>query len=165
MFKSAATPYPNEVKPQREPGMSCPLMGGKDVSKVCHKCDFYQRIRGKVVIKQNPDDPGEWFDHWACTIAHSHMFMANLDKRGEDGNSEMERLANETAKSNANLGTLMRSLGSAINTMIEIVASTRLPQDQPSVLLPASAIPPEPKAIANGHAYEPEPVKQLEFGV
>jgi hypothetical protein len=162
MFKSTATPIPNETKPQRPAGMSCPLMGGKDVSKVCHKCDFYQRIRGKVVIKQNPDDPGEWFDHWACTIAHSHMFMANLDKRGEENAIETNKLRNEVGASNQNLGTLMKALGSAINTMIEIVASTRLPQDQPSVLLPASQVTP---ALTNGHAHEPEPVKQLEFGV
>jgi hypothetical protein len=164
MLTDTAQPIATETnKPKRAAGQCCPLMGGKDVSKVCHTCDFYQRVRGVVPMKDNPSQRQDrWVDNWACTIAHSHLFQANIDKRTLEVGVELNMLRNATAEANANLGVLMKALGSAINTMIEIVASTRLPQDQPSVLLPASQVTP---ALTNGHAYEPEPVKQLEFGV
>ena len=49
-------------KPQADPGLCCPLYR-KDVSKVCHKCAWYEQIRG-----MNPQT-GDPVDRWSCAIA------------------------------------------------------------------------------------------------
>ena len=53
-------------KPQREEGMICPMFR-KDVSEVCHKCEWFQ---SQLVTK--PSAPGEPFEHWACAL---NMFV------------------------------------------------------------------------------------------
>jgi hypothetical protein len=116
------SPYPNMKKPPREPGMSCPLMGGKDVSKVCHKCDFYQVIQGKLKVKANPDDTGAWIDHWACTLAHSHMFQANTAANVDAQTVELNILRNDLAKQNAQQSMLLARVGQVIEMLMQQVA-------------------------------------------
>jgi hypothetical protein len=116
------TPIPNVEKPKRPPGSTCPLMGGRDVSKVCHTCDFYQVIQGKVMNKSNPDDPGKWFDNWACTLAHSHMFQAQIAFRMEENTIEQNVLRNQLAEAAAKTDMLMAQVGRTIEALMQQVA-------------------------------------------
>lgn len=54
-------------KPRRKPGMLCPLWR-RDVSEVCHNCDWYSAIpMGRT------DDQGKVTDlhpRWGCTATH-----------------------------------------------------------------------------------------------
>lgn len=48
-------------KPRRKPGMFCPLWR-KDVSRVCHTCDWWSALPVKEV------ESSKVYDHWACAM-------------------------------------------------------------------------------------------------
>ena len=49
-------------KPRAKSGMNCPLWR-KDMSKVCHQCEWWVKVVGK-----NPQSE-EIIDHWGCAIS------------------------------------------------------------------------------------------------
>ena len=55
-------------KPRRKPGLKCPMFH-RDVSKVCHECDWYMEVRG-----EHPQT-GAAVDSWGCAISFLPLLM------------------------------------------------------------------------------------------
>lgn len=56
-------------KPQREPGYDCPLYR-KDVSEVCHTCEFYEGLPVRVGLQ--PDIK------WGCVFTHTTFILRDV---------------------------------------------------------------------------------------
>lgn len=92
-------------KPQRDPGLTCPLHR-KDVSKVCHTCDWYMQLRG--VHPQT----GEPVDEWGCAIAF--LVITNIEgaQMSRQTGAAVESFRNEMARQNQNmLALVMNGVG------------------------------------------------------
>jgi len=75
-------------KPAQIAGTICPLMG-KDVSKVCHNCEWYTLVRGK-----HPQTE-EQVDNWGCAIAFGPMLLINAAQAAHQGAAATESFRNE----------------------------------------------------------------------
>lgn len=62
----------HENKPRRPTGTFCPLWR-KDVSKVCHTCDWYQSI-----AVQAPDNPTMVRAEWGCVLVLSVITQRSM---------------------------------------------------------------------------------------
>lgn len=75
-------------KPIASKGTNCPLWR-RDVSKVCHTCEWYVSVKGK-----HPQSE-EMIDQWACAIAWGPMMMINVAQQAHQGAAATEGLRNE----------------------------------------------------------------------
>lgn len=101
-----------EQKPRAPKGMKCPdyrgFFGAKDVSKVCHKCEFYVRLYGVNPNARVPGDMGEVIDRWGCAkvwpVLLSVQHMKELNGLSK-GISEHNQIAIATSQANAGVLT------------------------------------------------------------
>lgn len=77
--------------PQRDPGLTCPLWK-RDVSKVCHKCDWYT-----LLIGHNPND-GTDVHEWGCAIFHMPLMLCEVSQKTNQAGASTDKVANEVAK-------------------------------------------------------------------
>lgn len=75
-------------RPIQIKGTICPLHK-QDVSKVCHKCEWYILVRGK-----NPQSE-EMYDRWGCAIAWGPTLMINAAQEARQGAKATESFRNE----------------------------------------------------------------------
>ena len=78
-------------KPIADPGMMCPLQR-QDVSKVCHKCEWYIQLRGA-----HPQT-GEAMDKWGCSIAFLPILMIENAQQSRQAGAAVESFRNEFVK-------------------------------------------------------------------
>ncbi len=74
--------------PHADAGLVCPLHR-VDVSKVCHKCPWWQQIRG---VNPNTGDP---VDNWQCAIAWLPMLMIENSQQQRATGAAVESMRNE----------------------------------------------------------------------
>jgi hypothetical protein len=89
----------NVGKPQAKPGLMCPLWK-KDMSKVCHTCEWWQHVRGK-----HPQSE-EILDHWGCAIALLPMLMIENSQMQRQTGAAVESFRNEMVELNSSASTL-----------------------------------------------------------
>ncbi len=82
--------------PQRDPGLTCPLHRA-DVSKVCHKCDWYVQLRGA-----NPQT-GEPVDEWGCAIPFLVLIGIEGAQMSRQTGAAVESFRNEMVRQNREL--------------------------------------------------------------
>lgn len=75
-------------KPKSRSQLSCPFMGGKKMCTVCHKCNFWEHIRGK-----NPNT-GEDIDRWDCTLKLQYLMQMENNKFTYELGSAVESMRN-----------------------------------------------------------------------
>lgn len=61
-----------ENKPRRPPGIYCPLWR-KDVSKVCHTCDWWQSLP-----VQDRANPAAVMEQWSCALVLSVIAQRSM---------------------------------------------------------------------------------------
>lgn len=74
--------------PHADPGPVCPLHK-QDVSEVCHKCPWWNRVMGK-----NPQNE-EIFDDWRCAIALLPMLLIENAQQTRQAGAATESFRNE----------------------------------------------------------------------
>jgi hypothetical protein len=79
-------------KPRRKPGLTCPLRGGKDVSKVCHTCELYVNLKGK-----DPHSEGT-LDNWGCAWSFVPVLLVENTQMEIQTGAAVESMRNEAAK-------------------------------------------------------------------
>ena len=72
-------------------GMNCPLYR-RDVSKVCHNCNWYIKVRGK-----DPQSE-QHIDHWGCAIAWGPMLSVENTQQQRGTGAAIEDLRNLIAR-------------------------------------------------------------------
>lgn len=75
-------------KPIAAPGTRCPLWR-KDVSKVCHTCEWYSRIQG-----MHPQT-GEQLDKWMCAVTAQLLATLDAGKAATVGAATTQELRND----------------------------------------------------------------------
>ena len=75
-------------KPKSRSQLSCPFMGGKRMCTVCHKCNFWEHVRGT-----NPNT-GEQIDRWDCTLKLQYMMQMENNKFTYELGSAVESMRN-----------------------------------------------------------------------
>lgn len=80
-------------KPRRSPGTFCPLWR-RDVSKVCHTCEWFIHVRGKN--PQSMDD----IDHWGCAMSFMPLLMIENSQQQRQTGAAVESFRNEMVKAN-----------------------------------------------------------------
>lgn len=88
----------NEVEnPRRKPGAMCPLWR-KDVSEVCHNCDWYRPLPLEQIL---PDgSKRDLLPEWGCTMTHLLKVSRDL-MGGLDGTQQaVESFRNNVATAN-----------------------------------------------------------------
>jgi hypothetical protein len=89
-------------KPRAKPGMKCPLWR-RDMSKVCHTCEWWIHVRGK-----HPQSE-EIFDRWGCAIQWMPMLMIENSQMQCQTGAAVESFRNEMVKFNqSSLDVLIR---------------------------------------------------------
>jgi hypothetical protein len=81
-------------RPRAEKGTTCPLHR-KDVSKVCHECEWFVAVRG-----MHPQT-GEEIDKWACAIAWGPQMLINVAREVRGGAAATESFRNEVVARSA----------------------------------------------------------------
>lgn len=84
---------PDTEKPRAKPGMFCPLWR-RDMSKVCHTCEWWVQVRGK-----NPQSE-EIIDRWGCAIAWLPMLTIENSQMQRQTGGAVESFRNEMVKLN-----------------------------------------------------------------
>ena len=79
--------------PRAKKGLTCPLHQ-KDMHYVCHKCPWWNLIRGR--------DPqtGELIDKWGCAIGFLPMLTIEGSKETRQAAAAIESFRNEMVKAN-----------------------------------------------------------------
>ncbi len=80
-------------KPPAPKGTKCPLWR-KDVSKVCHECEWYDRIEG-----QHPQT-GERIDRWMCGINRLILLQIETARQASGTSDAVISFRNEMAQAN-----------------------------------------------------------------
>lgn len=96
-------------KPQRKPGQTCPLWR-KDVSEVCHKCDWYSAIPMGV-----PSPDGRFSnvtERWGCALNHLLQVQRDLGTIADGTQHAMEDTRNK----------LVETVEGVCMSMVETVA-------------------------------------------
>lgn len=78
-------------KPIASRGEKCPLWQ-KDVSKVCHTCPWYTKLRGK-----HPQT-GDSVDEWGCAVTWLPILLIENAKEVRQGAAATESFRNEMIK-------------------------------------------------------------------
>jgi hypothetical protein len=76
-------------KPQSLSQETCPFMGGKKMCTVCHKCNFWEHIRG-----ENPNT-GEKIDRWDCTLKLQYLMQMENNKFTYELGAAIESMRNQ----------------------------------------------------------------------
>lgn len=84
---------PEVEKPRAKAGMLCPLWK-KDMSKVCHTCEWWTHLRGK-----HPQGE-EIIDQWGCAIAWLPVLMVENSQMQRQTGAAVESFRNEMVKIN-----------------------------------------------------------------
>lgn len=74
-------------KPQAPKGSYCPLWR-KDISKVCHTCEWYTMVRG-----QHPQTE-QIIDQYGCAMAWAPTLLVNAAKEARQGAAATESFRN-----------------------------------------------------------------------
>lgn len=74
-------------KPRAKPGMTCPLWK-RDMSKVCHTCEWWTQLRGT-----NPQ--GGEIDEWGCAIKWLPILMIENAQQSRQAGASMDKVATE----------------------------------------------------------------------
>ena len=74
-------------KPHAPKGSFCPLWR-KDVSKVCHTCEWFTQVRGR-----NPQSEVV-LDQWGCAIAWGPTLLINAAQEARQGAAATESSRN-----------------------------------------------------------------------
>lgn len=80
-------------KPHAEKGETCPF-NQQDVSKVCHKCPLYIKLRGHDM------NTGEEIDQWGCSFAFIPTLLIENSGMQRQTGAAVESFRNEMVKSN-----------------------------------------------------------------
>lgn len=88
-------------RPIAKDGTNCPLYQ-KDVSEVCHKCEWFVQIKG-----QNPQTE-EQIDRWGCTMSWLPMLLVNTAKEVHQGAAATESFRNDMVKVGQGLYAVQR---------------------------------------------------------
>lgn len=83
-------------KPRAKKGMKCPLWQ-KDMSTVCHTCEWWVQLRGK-----NPQTHKD-IDHWGCAISWLPILMIENTQQARQAGASTDKVANEIAKFHATM--------------------------------------------------------------
>lgn len=78
-------------RPIATAGTTCPLHK-KDVSKVCHKCEWYTHVAGK-----HPQTE-EMINRWGCTLTWLPMLLINTAQEVRQGAAATESFRNDVVK-------------------------------------------------------------------
>lgn len=78
--------------PSRDPGFTCPLMR-KDVSEVCHKCDWYVQLRGT-----NPNTGEPVQDEWGCAVTMNLLVSVHVAQETRQTGAAIESFRNEVVR-------------------------------------------------------------------
>lgn len=81
----------NTRKPQRDPGTYCPLWR-RDVSKVCHTCEWYIKLEGT-----HPQN-GSRIDEWGCSIAFMPILQIESSQQSRQAGASADKVATEVRK-------------------------------------------------------------------
>ena len=87
-------------KPVNNSGMECPLRR-RSVEKVCHRCEFYDRIVGI-----NPQS-GEHVDKWMCAINRLVFMSLETVKTQRETDSTMQEWRNELEEERKNAARVL----------------------------------------------------------
>jgi hypothetical protein len=95
--------------PHAEPGLVCPLHR-KDMSEVCHKCPWWQLLRGK-----DPQSTKD-IDHWGCAVSFLPLLLVENAQVTRGNGAAIESFRNEmtsaatqiTAAANVQRSRLLR---------------------------------------------------------
>lgn len=79
--------------PHADKGLMCPLHK-QDMSKVCHKCPLWIKLRG-----QDPQS-NEMFDHWNCALAWIPIMLVENSQQQRQTGAAVESFRNEMVKAN-----------------------------------------------------------------
>lgn len=114
-------------KPRRKPGSICPQFR-KDVSKVCHTCEWYQNLKG-----EHPQKKDETIDQWGCSVVWNALvgvgIIQAVNKEVGGLHAATNSFRNEVVSQQAMLS------GSAPR----IVAQARIPLGEPILQLPSQS--------------------------
>lgn len=77
--------------PRAQPGMVCPLLR-KDVSKVCHTCPLWVKVRG---VDPNT---GQEVDDWRCSFAWLPMLLIENASQSRQAGAAVESMRNEIVR-------------------------------------------------------------------
>lgn len=80
-----------EQRPIANAGTKCPLYK-LDVSKVCHKCEWFTKIKGK-----HPQSE-EIIDRWGCAMTWLPMLLVSTAQEVRQGAAATESFRNEMTK-------------------------------------------------------------------
>lgn len=129
----------NTQKPRANEGTKCPLWR-KDVSKVCHTCEFWEPLPvGRRLSEKNV----ETFDKWCCTLKHQTFVLRDI-VFGLDGLQKSEESFRNSAwkESQQNLhdiveavkhqtgfnNEILRKLGDGLSEMARAIDTPRAAQ-------------------------------------
>lgn len=88
-------------RPVATPGTNCPLYK-KDVSKVCHKCEWFAQIKGK-----HPQTE-EQLDTWGCAVTWLPLLLVNTAQEVRQGAAATESFRNDVVKVGQGLYAVQR---------------------------------------------------------
>jgi hypothetical protein len=86
-------------KPKADKGTICPLHR-KDVSKVCHTCEWYVQLRG------HHPQTGEPIDKWGCSIAFMPLLTIENSQMQRQTGAAVESFRNEMSMQNRQLAAI-----------------------------------------------------------
>ena len=99
-------------------GVNCPLYR-KDVSKVCHNCNWYVKVRGK-----NPQS-NEEIDHWGCAMAWGPILTIDNTQQQRGIGAAIEDLRNLVARG-MHQETTDAAIGMAVKGILAQMPSQQL---------------------------------------
>jgi len=76
-----------QQRPIANKGFMCPLYK-QDVSKVCHKCEWYTLIRGKHPLSE------EIIDQWGCAVRWIPTLLTGVAQETRQGAAATESFRN-----------------------------------------------------------------------
>ena len=92
-----------DSKPINNSGMECPFHK-RSVVKVCHRCEFYDRIIGI-----NPQS-GEHVDKWMCAVNRLVFMSLESVKTQRETDSTMQEWRNELEEERKNAASVLMKL-------------------------------------------------------
>lgn len=109
-----------DFKPPAQRGMICPFHK-QDVSKVCHKCEFFEPLPTRALQNGNPI--GEITLRWACVFKHA-TFLARDIGKAVDGVQGAINIANEQVwkESQKNLEAMI-ALSSRVESSNKVITA------------------------------------------
>jgi len=132
---------PGVEKPRSKSQLTCPMMGGKKMCTVCHKCNFWEHVRGA-----NPNT-GEAIDRWDCTLKLQYIMQMENNKFTYELGAAVESLRNQNIEYQrlalrmqyrddpdalADLNRQFKLMDAKIATMLQLGAQQQKPLPPPT---------------------------------